>query len=59
MSTVNPHRSATYYLTTANNPITFGAATNIDVSSVGAVWGFYRHRLERHQPRQHRGWRNY
>jgi hypothetical protein len=39
MSTVNPVQTTTYYLTTSNNPITFGAATNIDASSGDGVFG--------------------
>jgi hypothetical protein len=40
MTTVNPVQSATYSLTTNNNPITFGPGTNIDVSNgYGAVYG--------------------
>jgi hypothetical protein len=37
MTTVNPVQTTTYYLNAANNPITFGTGTGIDVSSVSGV----------------------
>jgi fibronectin-binding autotransporter adhesin len=40
MSTVNPVQTTTYYLTSANNPVTFGTGTGIDVSS-GTGIGVY------------------
>jgi hypothetical protein len=40
MTTVNPVQTTTYYLTAANNPITFGTGTDINVSS-GTGIGVY------------------
>jgi hypothetical protein len=37
MTTVNPVQMTTYYLTSGNNPITFGSATGIDVSSASGI----------------------
>jgi hypothetical protein len=37
--TVNPVQTSSYYLNVNANPITFGAATNIDVAFVDAVFG--------------------
>jgi hypothetical protein len=39
-ATVNPVQTTTYYLTSGNNPITFGTGTSIDVSS-GSGIGVY------------------
>jgi hypothetical protein len=40
MTKVNPVQTTTYYLNAANNPIIFGAGTNVDVSS-GSGIGVY------------------
>jgi hypothetical protein len=40
MTTVNPVQATTYYLSSGNNPITFGTATGIDVSA-GSDIGVY------------------
>jgi hypothetical protein len=37
MTTVNPVQTTTYYLTSGNNPITFGTGTIIDVSSGSGI----------------------
>jgi len=37
MTTVNPVQTTTYYLTSSNNPITFGTGTGIDVSSASGI----------------------
>ena len=39
MSNVNPVQTTTYYLNAANNPITFGTRTDINVSSYFGVYG--------------------
>ncbi|HZZ63590.1 MAG TPA: hypothetical protein VFE63_20885 [Roseiarcus sp.] len=39
MSTVNPVQTATYYLSTSNNPITFGSGADINVSNGDGVYG--------------------
>lgn len=38
-TTVNPNQSTTYRLTSANNPITFGSATQINTAASVAVFG--------------------
>ena len=39
MSTVNPVSNFTYYLSTSNNPITFGSGTDISVQNGNGVYG--------------------
>ena len=37
MTAVNPVQATTYYLSSGNNPITFGTVTGIDVSSGSGI----------------------